>query len=261
MQIFLPPSEGKTAPTSGQKLDIARLSFAGLEKARLQVIDCLQRMCNDDPQAAMNALKLSPRQQSEVSANASLTHAPVAEAWQVYSGVLYQEFDIGVMSAKMRDVAHSRLVIFSGLWGILRPNDRIPAYRCAATAQLPDLFGQRSGTVGAYWRKHLKTYLRQAIGDEFVLDLRSTPYVKMWQPGGEYASVRVLQERIVDGVTRRSVVSHFNKATKGRIVADLMTADAQPATMAAAVETLRDLKYRAEADEDARRIDVIVDTV
>ena len=42
--------------------------------------------------------------------------------------------------------------------------------------------------------------------------------------------MRVLQSTVVDGVEKRSVVSHFNKATKGRIVRALLEAGARPRT-------------------------------
>ena len=54
-------------------------------------------------------------------------------------------------------------------------------------------------------------------------------YAAFWRPPAELAprvaTVRVLHE--VDGV--RKVVSHFNKATKGRIVRALLEARRQPA--------------------------------
>ena len=60
-----------------------------------------------------------------------------------------------------------------------------------------------------------------------MLDLRSSAYTTAWKPKGELAgrtaTVRVLHARPTrDGVEKRSVVSHFNKATKGRMVRDLL---------------------------------------
>ena len=76
--------------------------------------------------------------------------------------------------------------------------------------------------------------MRAVAADDLVLDLRSTGYAAMWAPTGaaikRTTTVRVLHERLIDGVARRSVVSHFNKATKGRIVRDLATAGAEPHT-------------------------------
>ncbi|MFE2653422.1 hypothetical protein ACFXGY_26320, partial [Streptomyces sp. NPDC059346] len=69
--------------------------------------------------------------------------------------------------------------------------------------------------------------------------------------------------QIVDGVEKRSVVSHFNKATKGRLVRDLLIAGARPGNPAQLVEALRDLGYAVEAEAPARAgrpwsLDVVV---
>jgi hypothetical protein len=88
----------------------------------------------------------------------------------------------------------------------------------------------------------------------------------MWVPSGglaeRTAAVRVLHERIVDGDPRRSVVSHFNKATKGRLVRALAEADAAPASVDDMLGVLRDLKFtveeRAAAAGRPRQVDVIV---
>lgn len=98
----------------------------------------------------------------------------------------------------------------------------------------------------------METVLPEAAGDGLVLDLRSSAYTAAWKPKGEVASrtasVRVLQSQIVDGVEKRSVVSHFNKATKGRLVRDLLVAGARPEDPARLVEALRDLGYVVEAE-------------
>ena len=75
--------------------------------------------------------------------------------------------------------------------------------------------------------------------------------------------MRVLHSQIVDGVEKRSVVSHFNKATKGRMVRDLLSAGAAPEGPAELVEALRDLGYVVEAEAPARAgtawaLDVVV---
>lgn len=75
-------------------------------------------------------------------------------------------------------------------------------------------------------------------------------------------TVRVLHEREVDGVPVRSVVSHFNKATKGRLVRDLLTAGIRPRTVGGLLTALRDLKYpvleQPAPPGRPRQVDVIV---
>lgn len=92
-----------------------------------------------------------------------------------------------------------------------------------------------------------------AVGGGLLVDLRSGTYVAFWRPTGvRTATVRVLHE--TQG--RRQVVSHFNKATKGRIVRALLEAGADPRTPARLAEALRDLGWVVE--EDGSRLDVVV---
>ena len=71
------------------------------------------------------------------------------------------------------------------------------------------------------------------------------------------ATVRVLHEQ--DG--RRSVVSHFNKATKGRLVRDLLEDGDLPRTPGALADLLAGLGWHVELGPSGRggtRIDVVV---
>ncbi len=153
------------------------------------------------------------------------------------------------------------MLVSSGLWGAVRLTDRIPPYRCPIGARLPGV-----GALPALWRRDLGAALTAAAGRGPVLDLRSGAYAAAWTPRGELAertlTVRVLHEREVDGVPVRSVVSHFNKATKGRLVRDLLLAGARPRSVAALTTTLRDLKYQvceqATTPGRPRQVDVIV---
>jgi hypothetical protein len=64
----------------------------------------------------------------------------------------------------------------------------------------------------------------------------------------------------------RKVVSHFNKATKGRIVRSLLTDGAAPKDPAELVTALRDLGYVVEASAPEKKgrgwsLDVLVEQV
>ena len=74
-------------------------------------------------------------------------------------------------------------------------------------------------------------------------------------------TVRVLQTRVVDGVEKRSVVSHFNKATKGRLVRALLEDGTDPRTPAELADTLTRLGWKVECGEPTARgtaLDVVV---
>jgi cytoplasmic iron level regulating protein YaaA (DUF328/UPF0246 family) len=252
MFILLPPSEGKTAPRRGKPLDLAKLTLPALAPARQRVLESLVALCSsthDD--AARTALGLSAGQTDEITRNAALRTAPTATAAQVYTGVLYEALDLATLNPAARKQMRRSLLVFSGLWGVVGIDDRIPSYRCAAGVSLPGV-----GGVGTFWRKALPEALAALTGKRLVIDLRSGPYAAMWQPAGEHASIRVLHERIVGGVATRTVVSHFNKATKGRLVRDLANSGIVPRNVGELMEALRELKYTAE--RRANSIDVVV---
>ena len=265
MLVLLPPSEGKAVVEEGAPVDLGALALPGLRGARETVLDELVTLCGGDGEKAREVLGLSVGLRGEVAKNAELRTAPATPAGQLYTGVLYDALGLAGLSPTARQRAERQVLIFSGLWGAVRVADRIPAYRCSGGVKLPG-----TGGLGAFWRGPMAEVLPQAAGDGLVLDLRSTAYAAMWKPKGALAertaTVRVLHSRRVDGVEKRSVVSHFNKATKGRIVRALLESGAEPGTPAALAEALHGLGYTVEGDAPAQpgapwRLDVVVTEV
>ncbi|MEU8818284.1 peroxide stress protein YaaA [Actinoplanes sp. NPDC048796] len=262
MLILLPPSEGKTPATSGSPVDPSGHWLPSLAPARKRVLSRLVAMCKRTSARSvaesLATLGLSAGQTSEIALNAALLEAPAAPAASIYSGVLYEALDAPSLAPAARSWLDERAVVFSGLWGVVRLDDRIPAYRCSVGVTLPSV-----GGLTAYWRKVLPKALDPLAGP--ILDLRSGAYGAMWTPGADAATVRVLHERVVDGVAKRSVVSHFNKATKGRIVRSLAEAGVTPASTGELIGALRDLKYRVEEHPASagkpRQLDVVVEAL
>ena len=262
MLVLLPPSEGKATGGSRSPLDLGSLSLPGMGEARARVLDELVTLCSGDEAKAAEVLGLSAGLRGEVAKNAALRSAGTRPAGEIYTGVLYDALGLATLPAPARRRAERSLLIFSGLWGAVRIDDRIPSYRCSMGVKLPGL-----GALGAFWRTPMATALPEAAGTGLVLDLRSAAYATAWKPKGEVAertaTVRVLQSKIVDGVEKRSVVSHFNKATKGRMVRDLLTAGTEPAGPTELVEALRGFGYAVEAKAPERAgrpwaLDVVV---
>ena len=259
MLILLPPSEGKAAPRRGRALDLDALAFPGLGPTRERLLGALVAMCSDDPDLAATTLGIGHTQRHLLDVNSELPDAPTARADRVYSGVLYDALDPGSLSPAARRRAATRLAITSALFGLVRPADRIPAYRLSGDTTLPGL-----GPVSAAWRPVLGAAVEEAVGDGLLVDLRSTSYAAFWRPpahlGSRVATVRVLHE--ANG--KRQVVSHFNKATKGRIVRAVLEDGANPRTPAALADLLRDLGWKVEEGEPVKggtRLDVVVDEV
>ncbi|MEU1586613.1 peroxide stress protein YaaA [Micromonospora sp. NPDC005710] len=262
MLILLPPSEGKADAGTGRRWAPDRLSLPELNPARERVLDALVALsAGPDEEAARAALGLSAGQRGELRRNARLREAATAPAERLYTGVLYEALDLASLPATAQRAARRSILISSGLWGAVRLSDRIPPYRCPIGARLPVV-----GALSTYWRGELTPTVDGAAGRGPVLDLRSGAYAATWTPRGELAertvTVRVLHEREVDGMSTRSVVSHFNKATKGRLVRELLVAGARPRTAAELVGTLRELKHtvleQATAAGRVRQVDLVV---
>ncbi|RLP87466.1 MULTISPECIES: peroxide stress protein YaaA [unclassified Micromonospora] len=262
MLILLPPSEGKADAGTGRRWSPDRLALPELNPARERVLDALVALsAGPDEAAALDALGLSEGQRGELRRNARLRVAATAPAAQIYTGVLYEALDLASLPAAAQRTARRSILISSGLWGAVRLADRIPPYRCPIGARLPGV-----GALSAYWRPVLAPVLSAAAGSGPVLDLRSGAYAATWTPRGELAertvTLRVLHEREVDGVPVRSVVSHFNKATKGRLVRDLLVAGARPRTAGELIGALRDLKHtvleQTAAPGRPRQVDLVV---
>jgi cytoplasmic iron level regulating protein YaaA (DUF328/UPF0246 family) len=244
--VLLPPSEGKAAAGTGAPLALETLSLPELNPARARVLDALAALSGGDEDRAAEVLGLSPGLRGELARNRVLRTAGALPAGELYTGVLYDALELSTLGPDAHARAVRSLLVFSGVWGAVRITDRIPPYRCSGGVKLPPL-----GPLGTYWRAETAAVLPGVAGEGLVLDLRSTAYAALWRPtgavAGRTATVRVLHEREVGGVLKRTVVSHFNKATKGRIVRALLEAGAEPGSPAELVAALRDLKYTVEA--------------
>jgi cytoplasmic iron level regulating protein YaaA (DUF328/UPF0246 family) len=259
MLILLPPSEGKSAPGRGRPLELKTLSQPSLTPARERVLDALVALCRDQPDHAATVLGLSRTQFDLIARNASLADAPTARADRIYDGVLYEALGLDSLTPSAKRRAASRLAITSSLFGLVRVGDRIPAYRLSGDATVPGL-----GPVAGWWRESLGPAVVDALGRGLLVDLRSSMYAGFWRPPAELAprvaTVRVLHE--VAG--RRQVVSHFNKATKGRLVRDLLEHGGDPRTPATLASLLTELGWHVESSEATKKgtqLDVVVSEV
>ena len=189
MLVLLPPSEGKAEPEAGAPVDLGSLAFAEeLGERREAVIDAF------DP---------------------ALREAPAAPAADVYTGVLFKRLELPHLPAKGR----RQVLIFSALWGVVRPDDRIPYYKLPPKTKLKGI-----GAPPAYWRPGLTEALPDKEG-ELIVDMRSGAYSSFWKPKrATLLPVRAFTER--DG--ERKAVSHMAKASRGDVARALLQAKKAP---------------------------------
>ncbi|GEN81151.1 YaaA family protein [Actinotalea fermentans] len=232
MLILLPPSESKAAPARrGRPVDVGALSFPELAPTRERLLDAL--VATSAAPDALRRLFVGPSLADDVARNVRVRELPARPALGVYTGVLYDALDAATLSTAARRRAASRLVVVSGLWGALRPTDRIPPYRLNICSRLLG-----TPALEPLWRELLPGTLAAAARSRgVVVDCRSGAYQAAGMPAGlgdRTAVVRVLR----DEAGRRSVVSHAAKHTRGLVARELLESGADPRTPAELAEVL-----------------------
>ncbi|WP_418276595.1 YaaA family protein [Isoptericola jiangsuensis] len=227
MLICLPPSEGKTRATEGGPVDLATLTSPSLDSQRETVLDALARI-SARPDAT-EILKVGSSLADEVARNTTLRTAPAAPATEVYTGVLYAAAGLGTLDDDAARRAAADVLVFSGLWGVVAPHDRIPAYRLSMGVDLPGV-----GRLATAWRPHLAEALDARAAGDVVVDCRSAAYLAAWKPrttgtdATDWVAVRVVREH----AGRRTVVSHNAKHTRGVLTGHLLRRDGVPPSSA-----------------------------
>jgi uncharacterized protein len=189
MLVLLPPSEGKGRPKAGGSIDLDLLIYSDeLGEKRAELLAAF------DPR---------------------LREAPAAPAHHVYTGVLFKRLELTELPA----AARRRVLIASALWGVVRPDDRIPYYKFPPSTRLAGI-----GAPNAFWRPALAAALPDEEGG-LVVDMRSGAYTAAWKPKrATLLAVRAFTQ--VGG--QRKAVSHMAKAVRGDVARALLTARKPP---------------------------------
>lgn len=214
MLILLPPSEGKTSPAAGPPVSLDSLTAPELKEARIAVLDSL--IATSAMPDAAQQLGVPPGKSGEVAANANLRQAATAQASAIYTGVLYDALGLATLSPAGQRLAAGSLLTVSALWGIVGPEDSIPAYRLPMSAALPEI-----GPLKPWWRTQLRSALDGRAGDDLVVDARSSTYAAVWHPQQREQQVAIHVLTLRGGKER--VVSHSAKHTRGLLARHLLS--------------------------------------
>ena len=218
MLILLPPSETKRdGGDPARPLSLDALSFPELIKPRQRAMSAMRRLARNRGAAA--ALRLGPTQAHELERNKLVENGPTMAAIERFDGVLYEGLEVSSLPQAARSFAHDHLVIASALFGLVGPDDPIPAYRLSPDSRLPGtpLRALWSGPVSAAIAAH------PAAAGGMILDLRSEAYAALGPAPRRAESwyLRVVSEA-EDG--RRRALNHFNKKGKGEFTRALLLA-------------------------------------
>ena len=213
--ILLPPSEGKSSGGDGLPWSKTTQSFPELESARKEVIKALKTAMKAPVVERSKLLGVGEAKTDEATkANLSVNAGKTLPTIERYTGVLYDALEYGSLSGKLKKRVDSQVVIFSGLWGILRPGDHIPDYKLKMGAKLPTL-----GKPSVFWKSLISESLADAASD-VVWDLLPNEHSAAWDSSicGRRIRVSFLDDAVKDGKRTLVTVSHWNKLLKGSLV-------------------------------------------
>jgi cytoplasmic iron level regulating protein YaaA (DUF328/UPF0246 family) len=143
-----------------------------------------------------------------LDANSSLLGAPTLPAWKRYTGVVWEFLDPATLPA----AARRRIVVASGLLGLVRADDPTPDYRLKMGASLQPL-----GKLSTWWRSEVSAALNTAARRKVVIDLLPKEHRAAWTPH----RVQGFSISLVDPSGKPG--GHFAKAAKGRLARALLT--------------------------------------
>ena len=257
MHVLLPPSEAKNAGGRGRSLG-RREPHPTLGAHREVMLAALSRLLAGDRAAAAQALLLPPGVADDALAtNAAVSTSPTTPALSRYAGTVYDGMAFAELPDEIRRLASRGVYVFSGLLGVVRGDEAVPAYRVPAKAVLPGV-----GVAGTSWRPVLDEVMPALLGGTrrgLIVDLRSSDYQAMWRPSGNLVartvSVRVLSPLPAGG---HGVVSFPSKYAKGRLAAAIfraVAAGSQVTTVEDLAETWqRSTGHRAEVQDNTTLI-------
>ena len=230
--ILLPSAEGKESggnPLAPDMFDYRSSNtfnyFSQLNPERRALIDALQAEIKAADEAALERLfgvKGDTLKQA-VQANLDVYRSPLMAAVDRYGpGVMYASMDFaGLPTGSQRRLLENG-VIFSGLFGLLRPDDLIPDYRLRMDAKVEGL-----GKAAAYWREPLSEALNALVDGHAVWNLLPGVHETAWDDAETYGRMIRVKFYKEDEAGERSAVSHGVKELRGALVAFIVneTAD------------------------------------
>jgi hypothetical protein len=219
VHLLLPPSEGKSTGGRGRPLRNRPDGDGPLAAGRRTALAALHQLVRGDPGSAADALLLPPGVAADALAvNAAVLDSPTTPALRRYAGVVYDGLAFAELRADEQRLAGRCTLIFSGLFGVVRGDEPVPAYRVPAKAVLPGL-----GIASTFWRPVLAEMLAATLRRGLIVDMRSTDYAAMWRAPRKTAA-RMVAVRVLSPAPRggHAVISYNSKHAKGRLAAALV---------------------------------------
>jgi len=131
---------------------------------------------------------------------------------------MYDAIDYQPLGSRAREAFDRTVVIMSGLFGMIRPNDMIPSYILKMGGRLIS-----DNTCAAVWRPLISKALGRTDENSVIWDLLPIEHSAAWDSSVVPHRTRFTVKFLARGENGRfKTISHWSKALKGALVRHLI---------------------------------------
>ena len=237
--ILLPPSEGKASGGVDPILDLGKLSFPEFEKQRLLMIKALANL-SSKPRVAQKTLGVKGAALEKAREdNAAVSESHTMPAIERYTGVMYDFIDYQSLNEEAKSCFGANTIIFSGLFGMVRPFDLIPNYKLKMGARI-----RLKKACSAIWKPLITSELATVGTDRVIWDLLPNEHSAAWDPHkvpySDRFTVRFLED---PGNGKLRTLNHWSKAMKGALIRYLVSNPEETGASETALDSLREFTH------------------
>jgi hypothetical protein len=215
------------------------LSFESLNPTRERVVKALISV-SERPRSSKALLGVKgPALEKTRAENAALRTTPTLPAIERYTGVMYDAIEHRTLDAGAREVFGQSVIIMSGLFGMVRPFDMIPAYKLKMGGKV-----MRGKSCAVIWKKLLTKSLADSVQGGVVWDLLPNEHSAAWDPSAITYEKRFtvkFVERNVDGQLK--TVNHWSKLLKGALIRHLVSNEEAAGSAESALDLVRGFSH------------------
>lgn len=249
--LLLPPSEGKAPGGEGPPWKECPHGFPALDRRRARVRNAVRHAlrAGDDADGARLLGARGATLQGALADWQALDRAPTMAAWRRYTGVVWNALSPATLTRSGMRALEQRVLVPSGLWGLLRADDAIPAYRLKMSSRVEPL-----GPLAPFWRASITRQISLTADGAPIVDLLPAEHAA----AVDLAALRapVVRVELVadspDGVRR--AVGHAGKHAKGMLARAILEHGARTAEDVADLPLGGHLVPVAIRDGDGHRV-------
>jgi len=198
MKILIPASEGKAKVSSSSNVKFEETDFIYANEVQ-QVVNLLELIDEED----LRSIYGTTNEKSILfhRLNQAVFKSKCVPAIQRYTGVVYENVGWESMTEKAKAYMQNHILIFSGLFGMLKPLTPIPNYKLKMNVL----------SLQHHWRPILTEALNK---ETLIIDLLPQVHRKAYSPNKN--SLKVDFSVMTKG--KKIAAGHFGKAVKGQFI-------------------------------------------